>query len=260
MAPFFAFSEIESPVKHIAEHGMFVSILVRLPYHFCCFYVCNFPWTIQVVLFAHFSLGFPNLFPSPAENNKMIEIESTSSFSNNFQSNRSVASPVPPICPCLFVPLVPRSFGPYCHLAIPASTRSRSRNCSAPLITPFWISFLWTHVYFFFFYFQKRFSRLNDCDELLFKSSWEKTKSARWRVKRTWYSNSPCCFCVLSAHFAASLASAGVKWNLIPPTGRNWSLLRSTKVKKNVTFSVWSFSTIVVGFAFLLLFEMKNNN
>lgn len=206
-----------------------------------------------------FHSTFPkSIFPlnSTAENYKMIEIELTTISLFQITFNRTavwrrryyLASAVS------FVPLVSsRSFSPYCHLASPASTRSRSRNDYAPMITPFWkFHFFWP-VLTFFFLFSKNFTSRR----LRWIAFWNRHERRRKARAGAWSDRAigilPC-VCVLFAHFAASLASAGVKWNWIPPTGRNRSPLRSTKeTKMFVTFSVWSFPTIVVGIPFLLL-------
>jgi hypothetical protein len=229
-----------------------------------------FSWTIHVVLFAHFTRLSQNLlsifFPlnSTAENDKMIEIELTTSlFQITF--NRTAVWRRRYYLPSA---VSFRSSSPaFVWFVLPSSNPGVYsqpltlwlRTDDYPVLK---ISFLLTPVNFFFFF--KRISRLNDCDELLFLNRHERRRKARAGAWSDRAIGILPCFCVLFAHFAASLASAGVKWNWIPPTGRNRSPLRSTKeTQMFVTFSVWSFyyncgwNSLM---PFFFFFEMTNNN
>ena len=111
---------------------------------FCCFYVRNILETTKVVSFAHFTRLF---FKSLGFNDRKLKIVGNSNrLSFQIAFNRTAAwrhRHLPSTVQRHFIPSGPafvRSFVPYCHLAIWASTRNRSRHYYAPMITLFRIS------------------------------------------------------------------------------------------------------------------------
>lgn len=162
-----------------------------------------------------------------------------------------------------FVPLVSsRSFSPYCHLASPASTRSRSRNDYAPMITPFWkFHFFWPVLTFFFSFF-KEFHVSTIAMNCLLKSSWEKTKSARWGVKRPCYWNSPLCLCfVCSLCCIISISRSEMELN--STDGQESIAFEIDKRNQNVCYIfclVFSYNCGWNSLSSSSFFELKNNN
>jgi hypothetical protein len=210
-----------------------------------------FSWTIHVVLFAHFTRLSQNLlsifFPlnSTAENDKMIEIELTTSlFQITF--NRTAVWRRRYYLPSA---VSFRSSSPaFVWFVLPSSNPGVYsqpltlwlRTDDYPVLK---ISFLLTRVNFFFF-FQKNFTAQRLRWIAFFKSSWEKTKSARWGVKRPCYWNSPLFLC-----FVCSLCC-------IISISRSEMELNSTDGQESIAFEIDKRNTNVC-YIFCLVFLLQ---